>query len=65
MVRGVPSTQSQVRCAECNRRLADYVNEVAAGQLILELKCPKCGRPPGEVIRRRTSLTGSTDESAR
>jgi phage FluMu protein Com len=65
MARVVSSAQSQVRCAECNRRLADYVNEVGAGQLILELKCPRCGRPHVEVIRRRTSPAGSEDESAR
>jgi hypothetical protein len=44
--------QKQVRCRECNRRLGDFVNEIQAGQVILELKCPKCGRPHAEVIRR-------------
>jgi hypothetical protein len=28
------------------------VNEIQAGQVILELKCPKCGRPHAEIIRR-------------
>ena len=51
--------QTQVRCNECNRRLGDYVNEVSTGQVILELKCPKCGAPHTELIRnphRRESL---------
>ena len=43
--------QMQVRCRECNRRLGDFVNELQAGQVILELKCPKCGRPHVEIIR--------------
>lgn len=43
--------QTQVRCTGCNRRLGDYVNEVQAGQVILELKCPKCGQPHMEIIR--------------
>ena len=47
-----PEIQRQVRCRECNRRLGDYVNEIEAGQVILELKCPKCGRPHAEIIRR-------------
>jgi Zn finger protein HypA/HybF involved in hydrogenase expression len=46
-----PEIQRQVRCRECNRRLGDYVNEIQAGQVILELKCPKCGRPHAEIIR--------------
>jgi len=44
-------TQIQVRCATCNRRLADLVNEVRAGQAIFELKCPRCGNPHIEVVR--------------
>jgi len=43
--------QTQVRCNECNRRLGDYVNEVTTGQVVLELKCPKCGAPHTELIR--------------
>jgi phage FluMu protein Com len=50
------ATQTQVRCAECNRRLADYVNEVVAGQVILELKCSKCGQPHMEVIRHQSEM---------
>ena len=45
--------QVQVRCAGCNRRLADLVNEVEAGQILIELKCPRCGHPHLEVIRRQ------------
>ena len=44
-------TQRQVRCAECDRRLADYVTEIRDGQVILEVKCPRCGSPHMEVIR--------------
>ena len=43
--------QIQVRCPGCNRRLADYVNEVREGQVVLEFKCPRCGSPHTEVIR--------------
>jgi phage FluMu protein Com len=45
------SPQSQLRCSGCNRRLGDFVNEVQTGQLILELKCPRCGQPHVEIIR--------------
>jgi len=51
------ATQTQVRCRECNRRLCDFVNELQAGQVILELKCPKCGRPHLEIIRRSIEST--------
>ena len=47
--------QMQLRCSGCNRRLGDFVNEVQAGQLILELKCPRCGQPHVEVIRPAAS----------
>jgi phage FluMu protein Com len=43
--------QTQIRCAGCDRRLADLVNEVEAGQLIVELKCPRCGSSHLEIIR--------------
>ncbi len=43
--------QIQLRCTGCNRRLGDFINEVEAGQVILELKCPRCGHPHMEVIR--------------
>jgi phage FluMu protein Com len=44
-------TQIQVRCTGCNRRLGDYLSELEAGQVILELKCPRCGQPHTEIIR--------------
>lgn len=44
-------TQIQVRCTGCNRRLGDYLSELEAGQVILELKCPRCAQPHTEVIR--------------
>jgi phage FluMu protein Com len=47
----VSVTQTQVRCATCNRRLADVVNEVQAGLVIFELICPRCGQPHLEFIR--------------
>ena len=43
--------QIQIRCGGCNRRLADFFNEVRVGQVIFELKCPRCGQPHLEVIR--------------
>jgi hypothetical protein len=44
-------TQIQVRCTGCKRRLCDYLGEVEAGQVILELRCPRCGEPHTEIIR--------------
>lgn len=44
-------TQTQVRCSACNRRLADVVNEVQAGLVILEVLCPRCGHHNLEFIR--------------
>jgi phage FluMu protein Com len=44
-------TQIQIRCAGCNRRLADLVNEVQAGEALIESKCPRCGLPHLEVVR--------------
>lgn len=46
-----PLPETQLRCTGCNRRLVDFVNEVQAGQVILELKCPRCGQPNMEIIR--------------
>lgn len=43
--------QVQVRCESCNRRIADVVNEIERGQVVLEIKCPKCGQPHTEVLR--------------
>jgi phage FluMu protein Com len=49
--------QMKIRCAACNRRLADLVNEVEAGQVLVELKCPRCGQPHLEVIRPQPTDT--------
>jgi phage FluMu protein Com len=46
-------SQIQIRCARCNRRLADLINEVQAGEALIELKCPRCGLPHLEVVRTR------------
>jgi hypothetical protein len=46
-----PVIRTQIRCRGCNRRLADLVNELEGGQVILELKCPRCGRPHLELVR--------------
>ena len=46
------TTQIQMRCTACNRRLGDYVNLVQGGQVIIEVKCPKCGHPHLEIVRR-------------
>jgi hypothetical protein len=43
--------QTQIRCTACNRRLADLVNEVEAGQVIVEMKneVPPMWKPtPGD-----------------
>jgi len=52
-------TQIQIRCTGCNRRLADLVNEVEAGQVLVELKCPRCGQPHLEVIRSARVISRS------
>src|SRR5215475_6806228 len=57
--------QIQVRCADCNRRLADFVNEIGSGQVLVELKCPRCGQPHLEVIRSQPSAEASTATSTR
>jgi len=46
-----PPAQHQLRCLGCNRRLGDIVNELESGQVLLELKCPRCGQPHLEIIR--------------
>ena len=51
-----PLAQVQIRCGECNRRLADLVNEIETGQVLVELKCPRCGQPHLEVIRAPGSV---------
>jgi phage FluMu protein Com len=56
--------QVAIRCAGCHRRLADVVNEVEAGQVLLELKCPRCGQPHLEVIRPQRTDTPPKASSA-
>ena len=58
-MRGV--TQVQIRCTTCNRRLADLVNELETGQVLVELKCPRCGQPHLEVIRAPSTAHGEPD----
>ena len=41
----------QIRCRGCHRRLADVVNNVEAGEVLVEVKCPRCGQSHVEVIR--------------
>ena len=53
----------QIRCRGCHRRLADVVNNVEAGESLVELKCPRCGRPHVEVIRS-TRPIASVNEPA-
>jgi phage FluMu protein Com len=43
--------QVQIRCAACNRRLADVVNDIEIGQAIIELKCPRCANSHLEILR--------------
>ena len=43
--------EKQIRCARCNRRLADLVNELERGQVLIELKCSRCGHPHLEIVR--------------
>jgi phage FluMu protein Com len=42
----------QIRCVQCNRRSTDLINEVEAGQVVLEMKCPRCGHAHLQIIRR-------------
>src|SRR5262245_8936441 len=46
-----------IRCDVCNRRLGDLVNGIHVGQIILKLKCPRCGQSHLEVIRPAVSTT--------
>jgi phage FluMu protein Com len=46
-------SQEQIRCARCNRRLADLVNEIEFGHACVELKCPRCGWRHLQVISSR------------
>lgn len=39
----VDQAQEQLRCTGCGRRLADYVNQLESGTVVLEIKRPKCG----------------------
>ena len=57
--------QIQLRCSGCNRRLADLVNEIQAGQAILELKCPRCGQPQLEVIRPSAARDAREDAAGK
>lgn len=43
--------QLQFRCTKCNRRLADYVEDIVTGRLLLEIKCPKCGVPNSLLVK--------------
>ena len=52
--------QRQVRCAACNRRLADVISEIDAGQVIFEVKCPRCGHSHLEIFR----APGTTQQAA-
>jgi hypothetical protein len=54
--------QMQVRCRECNRRLGDFVNELEAGQVILELKCPNW--EPGQFPAFPAFSANHTDRQA-
>lgn len=60
----VDQAQEQLRCTGCGRRLADYVNQLESGTVVLEIKRPKCGtqnrvslrsKYPTEVHRGPTS----------
>jgi phage FluMu protein Com len=49
----------QIRCRGCHRRLADVVNNVVAGEILVEVKCPRCGQPHVEVIRSVRAIASS------
>ena len=36
------AVERQIRCQECNRRLADYESDIREGLVRLTIKCPKC-----------------------
>jgi len=55
--------QIQIRCAGCNRRLGDYVNEAEAGMVVLELKCPRCGQPHTTIIRPLAARPGISSKA--
>jgi phage FluMu protein Com len=37
------AAEQQLRCRECNHRLADLRNAITAGRAVVEVKCGKCG----------------------
>ena len=51
------TTQTQVRCGTCNRRLADLINMMDAGQIVLEFKCPRCGDNHLEIVRPAAAVS--------
>lgn len=42
--------QIEVRCAECEHRLLDYVNEIRSGRVLLEIKCPWCRKMHVQIV---------------
>jgi len=37
------TVQQQFRCSACHRRLADFVDNIERGAVLIEVKCDKCG----------------------
>jgi hypothetical protein len=43
--------QEQLRCSQCHRRLADYVNKLERGNVLIEVRC-RCGAVNSLTITR-------------
>jgi hypothetical protein len=43
--------QQQLRCSRCHRRLADYVDKIQHGSVVLEVQC-RCGAANSLTISR-------------
>jgi phage FluMu protein Com len=48
--------QIQLRCSNCYRRLADYVNEIREGSLLIEIKCKACDTINSVPLKGKTAI---------
>jgi len=49
-VTAMTTVSMQIRCVTCDGRLADVLNVIDAGYVILEMTCPTCLRSRLEIV---------------
>ena len=49
---------TQLRCVRCQRRLADYLDNVQRGHALFEILCPKCGSGNTLSLRPQSPAEG-------